>query len=484
MAGKLLRELVTEGKEYVRKGNSLDQLKDKLMKENPDLTGKDLREVLKQSRAEQVARKIPVTKPSGITKVETGLAKQESGIVPKPKGDIVPTPSTSLSNKLDSGFDSASEKKGKAFPWLKPALAATAVGTAATTRGPETEAEAPQPDKLPVVDEQEEDKKKLGLVPTITETEADKPRKQVSPNVHDKQITGLINSLDKMEIPARGALSKDWEQKFNTLKEEYKDKRKSAEWGEVAEMLAHAFTQLAAGMYGLKHNVDFNNVKFKGRDWSKKYDMMWSEYKDSQALLSQARTQEEREIAKQYQDGLTQFRVNRDNLLTKLRMLQQKRRDAQAAADKEADRELRREIAQVKAQAQADKEARQVQEKTLKEQQKASKAADKAEQKRLKAINDFYAEYEKANSDDKRKQAARKLAAIPGVDVNDVMERIDEIDAESWFSDNKEEVFKYVKELGISTEETKDPSVQKYADDYFDGDYGKAHTFLKNRGDI
>lgn len=71
----------------------------------------------------------------------------------------------------------------------------------------------------------------------------------------------------------------DFSQDMAELRSWYTQAQDRLETGEIVERMAHALTQMGAGMWGLKHGTDMSGLKFDKADWDKKMDRTLSEFK-------------------------------------------------------------------------------------------------------------------------------------------------------------------------------------------------------------
>lgn len=99
---------------------------------------------------------------------------------------------------------------------------------------------------------------------------------------HFEDITNELSALPHRD-------RKDFSNDMEELRSWYSKARDRMENGELAERLAHAFTQLGAGIWGLKSGVDMSGLKFDKADWERKQDRLLNEFKVRLDELSQRR---------------------------------------------------------------------------------------------------------------------------------------------------------------------------------------------------
>lgn len=102
------------------------------------------------------------------------------------------------------------------------------------------------------------------------------------------QVTAGLSPEQRKEIDQRKQQIESAKQAALKQFQETKDQN---QWLQVAESLGQALTQLGAGIYGLKHNVDMSGIQFNKNDWSRNLDQAQREL-DSKLGLAAA---EERE---------------------------------------------------------------------------------------------------------------------------------------------------------------------------------------------
>jgi hypothetical protein len=73
---------------------------------------------------------------------------------------------------------------------------------------------------------------------------------------------------------------KDFAQELAEAKQALKDEKDSIRKQEMFEKLGHALTQLAGGLYGLKHGMDMSGMKFDKTDWDKRRTLAFDEFKE------------------------------------------------------------------------------------------------------------------------------------------------------------------------------------------------------------
>jgi len=104
------------------------------------------------------------------------------------------------------------------------------------------------------------------------QTFANQAGKAESPYDFDIKTALKKSIIADVQSPEINKAKTDIEEEYKKAFEEYKQDKDSAKWGQVAETLGQALTQLGAGAYGLKHGVDMSGVKFNKADWKSNID--------------------------------------------------------------------------------------------------------------------------------------------------------------------------------------------------------------------
>lgn len=92
-------------------------------------------------------------------------------------------------------------------------------------------------------------------------------------------IKDNLDAIAKRADDLAPADKADFSQDMAELRSWYTKAQDRLENSELVERMAHAFTQLGAGMWGSKHGVDMSGLKFDKADWDKKMDRTLSEFK-------------------------------------------------------------------------------------------------------------------------------------------------------------------------------------------------------------
>lgn len=98
----------------------------------------------------------------------------------------------------------------------------------------------------------------------------------------DNQTQGLeliaeesMYGLEKIRFKNKLSDLNDLKEKLNAKYDADKD---NIQWQELAERLAHALTQIGAGMAGMKSGADMSSLKFDKKDYSKDLDRILTKY--------------------------------------------------------------------------------------------------------------------------------------------------------------------------------------------------------------
>lgn len=76
--------------------------------------------------------------------------------------------------------------------------------------------------------------------------------------------------LDKLKAQLADQEKSTWEKEVKATRDWAKENKDKLDRRELAETLVQAFTQLAAGWYGLKHGMDMSGLEFNKQDWKAK----------------------------------------------------------------------------------------------------------------------------------------------------------------------------------------------------------------------
>lgn len=179
-------------------------------------------------------------------------------------------------------------------------------------------AKAPE-ETIDLVSKEEEQK----TTPSKAAADADSADKTEAPTYNSIEEIAVdfnerFKQLDKSEADWMRGKLEELTKSQSDLKDVYEKNKGTVQWAQLADTLGKAFTQLAAGMYGMRTGTDMSGVKFKPSDWSDKYRRLIDEYemglkaaqektKGEQAVRD-AETEEDRDnLQRQYVAAVKDF---------------------------------------------------------------------------------------------------------------------------------------------------------------------------------
>lgn len=106
------------------------------------------------------------------------------------------------------------------------------------------------------------------------------------------KIAAMMESTDDKEVKAKAS---ELDKAHADLMAQYKKDKTALDWGRVGEMLGRALTQLAAGAWGAKNNVDLSNLKGEKWDWKQDFDNLLEQTKMESSDIEKRRNINEKE---------------------------------------------------------------------------------------------------------------------------------------------------------------------------------------------
>lgn len=140
-------------------------------------------------------------------------------------------------------------------------------------------------------DEEEKDtlKAKVAAPPppdvttTVSTTKSTKEETPAGSKLENLGISAMAKAnklLDEANtLPAHSR--DDFKKRVKDAQDAYEMAESKVEKRELAEKLAHAVTQLGAGLHGLKTGADMSGLKFEKSDWEKKMDRNLAKFRDN-----------------------------------------------------------------------------------------------------------------------------------------------------------------------------------------------------------
>jgi hypothetical protein len=184
---------------------------------------------------------------------------------------------------------------------------------------------------------------------------ASQPEPEVTPfegKSEDQLDKEMKNAQDELANEAKELPKFDrstFEGRLASLGTEFAEAKKSLENRELAERLAQAFTQLGAGLYGMKTGQDMSGLKFDKADWGKRFDQLLTETRQKREEIRGS----ERGAERDFERGVRATERAEDKEFRK--------------SEAEKDRKLRKTLEKTKATAKASADTLKQIEKTKKE---------------------------------------------------------------------------------------------------------------------
>lgn len=255
------------------------------------------------------------------------------------------------------------------------------------------------------------------------------PKQPVSRLDINKSAADIKTGVKKLDKMAKN-LPTDLRTEFNQRLDELERKRELAlkqakiekdnvRWASVFETIGHALTQLGAGLYGMKHNIDMSGLRFNKNDWSKNIDDI---NRELDTKLEMVGTEEKRVVREEERRLGREERVEREETRKEerkedieIRTERDKKRDAQFWAQLNATTQLKK-LAMQKAGDKAE-ERKQVEADKLKLKQKQviEKELQREKDRILKAFEKLGDA--KLKSDEKKAKAAAGMLGAGGADL-------------------------------------------------------------------
>jgi hypothetical protein len=253
-----------------------------------------------------------------------------------------------------------------------------------------------------------------------------------------REINTAISSLDRLEAP-----TPKWDSMKNDLKDIYNRAVEQNRWGEVAEKVGQALTQLGAGYYGLKSGVDMSGLKFAQTDWEKRYDRLLDELRTGIGDVEESRKAEERGTERvQRQQELLEDRKFRESQTDK-EIAARRQELQQRAADERGARAAERMLEDVKSKEKQKAEIELLEKKAQLESQYSKDKPDytseqiRAQDRKIEALKLAMRNFNDDESKDNRIRL-QNAAIDAGMNVDIVDRIIEEADDEATFGSDEE----------------------------------------------
>jgi hypothetical protein len=256
------------------------------------------------------------------------------------------------------------------------------------------------------------------------------------------RVLGQIGQISSDISPEKRKAFEERRNKITQAKDiaqkQFEETKDTNQWLRVAETLGHALTQLGAGAYGLKHNVDMSGIKFDKTDWSKNLDRAERELDRKLGLAK------EEERAAEKAEGALERKLSEDTNFRKRAILQN------YIAEQQAYKQQVLQTQRLVEQAKKDSKGMSAEEKARQRaaQKELSNIIRKQEQK-VKLLDKAYGESQAASEGEKGAsldKVAKTLGGEQGAQFRqEVQTPVSIFGVELWKSANEEEAPKIVK---------------------------------------
>jgi hypothetical protein len=102
---------------------------------------------------------------------------------------------------------------------------------------------------------------------------------QINKNTIKEALKASV--IKEARSPELNKTKKEIENEYSKALVQYNKDKDAAKWGQFAERMGQALTQLGAGAYGLKHGTDLSGIKFDKTDWKSNLDSALQDLKQA-----------------------------------------------------------------------------------------------------------------------------------------------------------------------------------------------------------